>query len=67
MPWQTAPPLIIIGLAFNAAAGLMWGAQRLGYGEDKAICQDEWRFAMGNRDRPVAEYKELMKNAVSES
>jgi hypothetical protein len=33
MPWQTAPPLIIIGLAFNAAAGLMWGAQRLGYGE----------------------------------
>jgi hypothetical protein len=37
------------------------------YLQDKAICQDEWRFAMGNRDRSVAEYKELMKNAVSES
>lgn len=33
MPWQTAPPLIIIGGAFNVAAGLMYGAQRLGFGE----------------------------------
>lgn len=33
MPWQTAPSYIIIGGAFNVAAGLMWGAQRLGYGE----------------------------------
>ena len=33
MPWQTAPSLIIIGGAFNVAAGLMWGAQRLGFGE----------------------------------
>lgn len=33
MPWQTAPPLIIIAGAFNVAAGLMFGAQRLGYGE----------------------------------
>jgi len=67
MPWQTAPSLIIIGGAFNVAAGLMWGAQRLGFGEDKAICQDEWKFAMGNRDKAVAEYKELMKKAASES
>jgi len=67
MPWQTAPPLIIIAGAFNVAAGLMYGAQRLGFGEDKAICQDEWKFAMGNRDKAVAEYKELMKKAASES
>jgi hypothetical protein len=33
MPWQTAPSLIIIGGAFNVAAGLMYGAQRLGFGE----------------------------------
>jgi len=33
MPWQTAPPLIIIAGAFNVAAGLMYGAQRLGFGE----------------------------------
>lgn len=36
MPWQTAPSLIIIGGAFNVAAGLMWGAHRLGYGEVRA-------------------------------
>ena len=29
MPWQTAPPLIIIAGAFNVAAGLMWGAQAI--------------------------------------
>jgi hypothetical protein len=29
MPWQTAPSLIIIGGAFNVAALLMYGAQRL--------------------------------------
>jgi hypothetical protein len=29
MPWQTAPSLIIIGGAFNLAALLMYGAQRL--------------------------------------
>ncbi len=36
MPYQTAPSLLIIAGAFNAAAGLMWASQRLGYGE---VCQ----------------------------
>lgn len=29
--------------------------------QDKAICQDEFKFAMGNRDKAIAEYKELMR------
>jgi len=33
MPWQAVPSLLIICGAFNVAAGLMWGAQRLGFGE----------------------------------
>jgi hypothetical protein len=33
MPWQPVPSFIIIGGAFNVAAGLIWGAHRLGYGE----------------------------------
>eukprot|EP00558_Chaetoceros_sp_UNC1202_P003594 CAMPEP_0197249800 /NCGR_PEP_ID=MMETSP1429-20130617/49392_1 /TAXON_ID=49237 /ORGANISM="Chaetoceros sp., Strain UNC1202" /LENGTH=67 /DNA_ID=CAMNT_0042711451 /DNA_START=118 /DNA_END=321 /DNA_ORIENTATION=+ len=65
MPWQTAPGLIIIGAAFNVAAGLMWGAQRLGFGEDKQIFQDEFKFAMHNRDSKIKEYKELMRKAAA--
>eukprot|EP00554_Chaetoceros_debilis_P007615 CAMPEP_0194073330 /NCGR_PEP_ID=MMETSP0149-20130528/801_1 /TAXON_ID=122233 /ORGANISM="Chaetoceros debilis, Strain MM31A-1" /LENGTH=69 /DNA_ID=CAMNT_0038753337 /DNA_START=79 /DNA_END=288 /DNA_ORIENTATION=- len=67
MPWQTAPSLIIIGGAFNVGAGLMWGAQRLGFGEDKAICQDEWIFAMNGRDKNVNEYKNLMRQAAAQA
>ena len=29
MPWQFLPSMVIIGGAFNAAAGLMYGAQLL--------------------------------------
>jgi len=29
MPWQFVPSMVIIGGAFNAAAGLMYGAQLL--------------------------------------
>ena len=35
--------------------------------QEKAVCQDEWRFAMSNRDKALVEYKELMKKAASES
>lgn len=37
MPWQTVPSLLIIGGAFNAAAGLMWGLDRLYYGRVSTI------------------------------
>ena len=33
MPWQAVPSFLIIGGAFNVAAGIIWGVQRLGYGE----------------------------------
>jgi hypothetical protein len=32
--------------------------------QDKAICQDEWKFAMGNRDKKIVEYKDLMRKAA---
>eukprot|EP00555_Chaetoceros_dichaeta_P004857 CAMPEP_0198258574 /NCGR_PEP_ID=MMETSP1447-20131203/7959_1 /TAXON_ID=420782 /ORGANISM="Chaetoceros dichaeta, Strain CCMP1751" /LENGTH=65 /DNA_ID=CAMNT_0043945719 /DNA_START=36 /DNA_END=233 /DNA_ORIENTATION=- len=63
MPYQTAPPLIIIFAAFNAASGLMWGVQRLCIGEDKKIQQDEWSFAMDNRDKKIEELRKMLKAA----
>eukprot|EP00559_Dactyliosolen_fragilissimus_P002737 CAMPEP_0184854840 /NCGR_PEP_ID=MMETSP0580-20130426/221_1 /TAXON_ID=1118495 /ORGANISM="Dactyliosolen fragilissimus" /LENGTH=66 /DNA_ID=CAMNT_0027349185 /DNA_START=111 /DNA_END=311 /DNA_ORIENTATION=+ len=63
MPWQVAPSLLIIGGAFNAAAGLMWAAQRLGYGEDKLIMKDDWKFNMHERHNRVLEYRAAMKKA----
>lgn len=33
--------------------------------QDKAICQDEWTFAMGNRDKKIVEYKDLLKKAAA--
>ena len=33
MPWQTAPSLLIIFGAFNAAAGLIWTVDRCYYGK----------------------------------
>lgn len=63
MPWQTAPPLIIIAGAFNVAAGLMWGAQAI-TGEERSIQQDEWSFAMKNRDKCIAQYEDLLRKAA---
>ena len=85
MPWQTAPPLIIIAGAFNVAAGLMWGAQAITgevrsyfylferlrshnltislLSKEKSIQQDEWTFAMKNRDKRISEYEDLLRKA----
>jgi len=60
MPWQAVPSFVIIAGAFNAAAGLMWGAQRLGFGEDKQLHKDEWDFQMHERDMKVREYQDLL-------
>lgn len=37
MAWQTVPSLLIIGVAFNAAAGLCWGLDRLYYGRVSGV------------------------------
>ena len=42
MPYQSVPSLLVIAGAFNAAAGLMWGAQRLGFGEVCYFCFVEY-------------------------
>jgi len=58
---------MIIAGAFNVAAGLMFGAQRLGYGEDKEILLDDWKFALKKRDEHIHEYRELMKRHREEA
>ena len=48
MPWQSIPPLIIIGGAFNVAAGLIWGIQRLQHGEVRLLKTDFCRNESSN-------------------
>ena len=66
MPWQSVPPLIIIAGAFNVAAGLIWGVQRLSYGEDRKIGLDQWKFALENRDKRIQEYQTLLQQQKKE-
>jgi len=33
--------------------------------QDKRIGQDQWKFAMHNRDKRVAEYRKLMNDAAA--
>jgi hypothetical protein len=40
MAWQSVPSLLIIGGAFNAAAGLLWGLDRLYYGRVSVVSGD---------------------------
>ena len=37
MPWQIAPPLVIIAGAFSATGGLLYGIQYLAYGKVRTL------------------------------
>jgi hypothetical protein len=31
------------------------------------MCQSEWKFALGERDKAIVKYKELLKKTASEA
>jgi len=62
MPWQAAPPLLIIVGAFNVAAGLIWSVDRLYYGKrGRTIGHNQWSWAMERRDDEIAKYRATLK------
>eukprot|EP00579_Thalassiosira_antarctica_P001268 CAMPEP_0201865688 /NCGR_PEP_ID=MMETSP0902-20130614/505_1 /ASSEMBLY_ACC=CAM_ASM_000551 /TAXON_ID=420261 /ORGANISM="Thalassiosira antarctica, Strain CCMP982" /LENGTH=65 /DNA_ID=CAMNT_0048390507 /DNA_START=53 /DNA_END=250 /DNA_ORIENTATION=+ len=63
MPWQAAPPLLIIIGAFNVAAGLIWTVDRVQYGKrGRTIMHDQWTWAMERRDDKVEAYRATKKD-----
>eukprot|EP00550_Attheya_septentrionalis_P010887 CAMPEP_0198303338 /NCGR_PEP_ID=MMETSP1449-20131203/56834_1 /TAXON_ID=420275 /ORGANISM="Attheya septentrionalis, Strain CCMP2084" /LENGTH=69 /DNA_ID=CAMNT_0044005825 /DNA_START=574 /DNA_END=783 /DNA_ORIENTATION=+ len=64
MPWQSVPPMIIIGVAFNVIAGAMYGIDKVAYGKPREIERDEWKWAHENRDLRVEEFRRLMKESA---
>eukprot|EP00593_Proboscia_inermis_P010783 CAMPEP_0171323316 /NCGR_PEP_ID=MMETSP0816-20121228/115499_1 /TAXON_ID=420281 /ORGANISM="Proboscia inermis, Strain CCAP1064/1" /LENGTH=67 /DNA_ID=CAMNT_0011821995 /DNA_START=19 /DNA_END=222 /DNA_ORIENTATION=- len=63
MPWQAAPPLVIIAGAFSAAGGLFQLVQLGFYGKDRSIGHDQWSFSMEKRDIQVMKYRKMMEEA----
>eukprot|EP00580_Thalassiosira_gravida_P003064 CAMPEP_0201603854 /NCGR_PEP_ID=MMETSP0492-20130828/4176_1 /ASSEMBLY_ACC=CAM_ASM_000837 /TAXON_ID=420259 /ORGANISM="Thalassiosira gravida, Strain GMp14c1" /LENGTH=64 /DNA_ID=CAMNT_0048067741 /DNA_START=92 /DNA_END=286 /DNA_ORIENTATION=+ len=62
MPWQAAPPLIIIIGAFNVAAGLIWSVDRAYYGKrGRTIGHNQWSWAMERRDDKIEAYRASIK------
>lgn len=53
MPWESAPPFILIGLAI-AGMGHFQGWIHLGlYGKPKAVCIDDWDRQAARRDDKI--------------
>lgn len=53
MPWESAPPFILIGLAI-AGMGHFQGWIHLGmYGKPKAVCIDDWDRQSARRDDKI--------------
>jgi hypothetical protein len=51
MPWQSAPPLIIIGGAFAATGFLLRGVDWMVDGQHRRVQIDEFDFNMDKRDK----------------
>ena len=60
MPWQSAPPLIIIGGAFAATGILLKGVDTLAYGQHRRVQIDEFDFNMDKRDKYLEEQKKTI-------
>lgn len=57
MPWQMAPPLIIIGGAFAATGFLLHGVDWLASGQHRRVQIDEFDFNMDKRDKWLGDQK----------
>mmetsp|Transcript_15688 Transcript_15688/g.26151 ORF Transcript_15688/g.26151 Transcript_15688/m.26151 type:complete len:107 (-) Transcript_15688:260-580(-) len=50
MPWQMAPPLIVVGGAFCAIGAGIAGLDYLQFGRPKRVMQTEYGFQLDRRD-----------------
>tara|TARA_A100001035_G_scaffold243584_1_gene210679 strand:+ start:230 stop:466 length:237 start_codon:yes stop_codon:yes gene_type:complete len=57
MPWQMAPPLIVICGCFTATGVLLRGMDNAYYGRNKRIMIDEYIFALDVRDKEINAWK----------
>ncbi|WZN62216.1 hypothetical protein HKI87_05g37520 [Chloropicon roscoffensis] len=55
MPYESAPPFIIIVGAFCAMAGLQYVGNNIIYGKPKPMGQDEWDKKLIERDARLIE------------
>mmetsp|Transcript_9100 Transcript_9100/g.13462 ORF Transcript_9100/g.13462 Transcript_9100/m.13462 type:complete len:98 (+) Transcript_9100:51-344(+) len=65
MPWQAAPPLLIIGGAFAVAGAGLTGIDYLTYGKKKEFSYDKWSHFMNYRDDRLQQEVAAMQKAIS--
>jgi len=66
MPWQSAPPLIIIGGAFCLTGLLLNGVDRLTTGKNRRVQIDEFVFNLDKRDKYLAAQQKIREKEESE-
>merc|ERR1712100_353137 len=64
MPYESAPPFIIIVGAFCAMAGLQYVGNNIIYGKPKPMGQDEWDKKLIERDARLIEEAKQSKAKV---
>jgi hypothetical protein len=53
MPWQMAPPLIVICGAFTVSGLLLNATDRIAYGRNRRVRIDEFVHDMDRRDKAI--------------
>mmetsp|Transcript_803 Transcript_803/g.1030 ORF Transcript_803/g.1030 Transcript_803/m.1030 type:complete len:100 (+) Transcript_803:88-387(+) len=65
MPWQSVPPLIIIGGAFTLVGGLLPAVDMLTHGKRREKSVDEWTHKMLWRDDMLEAEENSLRKALS--